>query len=114
MLENMDFRTYRKLALTAEPGWGVAFFRIGDCEVYNQTLYWLISSGLKVQEEYLQVKQLAGADVIAYCMRRYTLERFLSRMNVSIFCSENECRWLLPEISHTFYRLWFSSVLLRN
>lgn len=110
----MDFRTYRKLALTAEPGWGVAFFRISDCEVYNQTLYWLISSGLEIQHEYLQVKQLAGVDVIIYCMRRRTLEEFVSKMNITIFWGENECRWLLPEISNTFYRLWFSSVLFKT
>lgn len=111
----MDFRTYRELALTAEPGWGVAFLKQNKYEVYHQTLYWLMDVGLPTPLRDLCIERLAGCDIICCRILPFRLERFLEKQSVTLYKSEKEARWVLPNpISSIHYRRWHASVLMHS
>ncbi|AXQ14334.1 hypothetical protein KE621_08600 [Shewanella algae] len=92
----MDFRTYRELALTAEPGWGIAFLKQNKYEVYHQTLYWLMDAGFPVPLRELRIERLAGCDIICCRILPSRLERFLEKQEIALYKSDKEARWVLP------------------
>ncbi|MBO2656086.1 hypothetical protein I6M49_21835 [Shewanella algae] len=103
----MDFRTYRELALTAEPGWGVAFLKQDKYEVYHQTICWLIDAGFPIPLGELHIERLAGCDIIHYRIFPNRLERFLKKQGITLYKSDKEVRWVLPSpISLLQYRRW--------
>lgn len=111
----MDFRTYRELALTAEPGWGVAFLKQNKYEVYHQTLYWLMDAGFPVPLGELRIERLAGCDIICCRILPSRLERFLRKHEIALYKSDKEARWVLPNpISSLHYRRWHASVLMHS
>jgi hypothetical protein len=111
----MDSRTYRELALTAEPGWGIAFLKQNKYEVYHQTLYWLMDAGFPIPMRELCIERLAGCDIIHYQILPFRLERFLEKQGIALYKSSIEVRWVLPTpISHLQYRRWQASVLLHS
>ncbi|MBO2639069.1 hypothetical protein [Shewanella algae] len=111
----MDFRTYRELALTAEPGWGIAFLKQNKYEVYHQTLYWLMDVGFPIPTKELRIETLAGCDIILSNIPVYRLERFLRKNRITLYKSDNEARWILPNpISILQYRRWQALVILQS
>ncbi|MCE9790425.1 MULTISPECIES: hypothetical protein [Shewanella] len=109
----MDFRTYRELALTAEPGWGIAFLKQHKYEIYHQTLYWLMDAGLCISKDELHVEQLAGCDIIFCRLHPFRLERFLRSQDIPLYKSDSESRWVLPQpILPYHYRRWRASLIM--
>jgi len=95
------------VALSSEPGWGVAFRNGASIEVYQQSLFWLLSKGMPCDMRDITLSDFLGSVVVVCQFSLQKLVEFLDFNEIPYFLEDDRVRWLLPSnISNIYYIQW--------
>jgi len=96
-----------KLALSSEPGWGVAFRNGASIEAYQQSLFGLLSKGMPCDMRDITLSDFLGSIVVVCQFSLQKLVEFLDFNEIPYFLEDDRVRWLLPSnISNIHYIQW--------